>query len=87
MLAGSAAPAGTPPEVVILTTIRARAQLFGQRSTAFIETWTLERVSGPAPRSLWMEPDPGGRTALVRRPETRPSADLTTFATKGQICT
>jgi hypothetical protein len=32
-----------------------------------------------------MEPDPDGR--LVRRPETRRSADLTTFATKGQICT
>ena len=32
-----------------------------------------------------MEPDPDGR--LVRRPETRRSADLTTFATKGQIST
>eukprot|EP00966_Prymnesium_polylepis_P243202 5624198-Prymnesium_polylepis.3 len=32
-----------------------------------------------------MEPDPDGR--LVRRPETRCSADLTSFATKGQIST
>ena len=31
------------------------------------------------------KPDPDGR--LVRRPETRRSADLTTFATKGQIST
>ena len=32
-----------------------------------------------------MEPDPDGR--LVRRLQTRRTWDLTTFATKGQICT
>ena len=32
-----------------------------------------------------MEPDPDGR--LVRRPESRRSADLTTFGTKGLIST
>jgi hypothetical protein len=31
------------------------------------------------------EPDPDGR--LVRRPESRRSADLTTFGTKGQMST